>query len=169
MKKFILSILLLSFVTSCNSHNSSTENKVENKVKDSVKESDVNYNVALDFMNNYVDYIMDTIGKVNEDEYINKNELLTQSFKDRYKFVQDSAYKVEPEVGLDFDPIVDGQDFPDKGFKIKSIDKATGLVTLKGIDWQDFEVVLKVVNENNKSLVNGSGIINIPTNKQAKR
>ena len=82
---------------------------------------------------------------------------------------QDSAYKVEPEVGLDFDPIVDGQDFPDKGFKIKSIDKATGLVTLQGIDWQDFEVVLKVVNENDKSLVNGSGIINIPMNKQPKR
>lgn len=172
MKKFILPVLLLSFVTSCNSNNSSsssTENKVESEVKDSVKESDVNYSVALDFMNNYVDYIMDTIGKINEDEYIKQNELLTQSFKDRYKFVQDSAFKVEPEVGLDFDPIVDGQDFPDKGFKIKSIDKATGLVTLQGIDWQDFEVVLKIVNENDKSLVNGSGIINIPTNKQARR
>ncbi len=172
MKKIILPVLLLSFVASCNSNNSSSSskgNKVESEVKDSVKESDVNYNVALDFMNNYVDYIIDTIGKINQDEYIKQNELLTQSFKDRYKFVQDSAYKVEPEVGLDFDPIVDGQDFPDKGFKIKSIDKATGLVTLQGIDWQDFEVVLKVVNENNKSLVNGSGIINIPTNKQAKR
>ncbi|MDM1548763.1 hypothetical protein HX096_12960 [Empedobacter falsenii] len=168
MKKFILPVLLLSFVASCNSNNSSSSSK-ENKVKDSVKESDVNYNVALDFMNNYVDYIIDTIGKINQDEYIKQNELLTQSFKDRYKFVQDSAFKVEPEVGLDFDPIVDGQDFPDKGFKIKSIDKATGLVTLQGIDWQDFEVVLKVVNENNKSLINGSGIINIPMNKQAKR
>ena len=172
MKKFILPVLLLSFVTSCNSNNSSsssTENKVESEMKDSVKSSDVNYNVALDFMNNYVDYIMDTIGKISVDDYVKKDELLTQSFKDRYKFVQDSAFKVEPEVGLGFDPIVDGQDFPDKGFKIKSIDKATGLVTLQGIDWQDFEVVLKVVNENDKSLVNGSGIINIPTNKQSKR
>ncbi|MGV0848321.1 hypothetical protein ACTS9T_17310 [Empedobacter falsenii] len=96
MKKFILPVLLLSFVTSCNSNNSSsssTENKVESEVKDSVNESDVNYNVALDFMNNYVDYIMDTIGKINQDEYIKQNELLTQNFKDRYKFVQDSAYK----------------------------------------------------------------------------
>ena len=83
--------------------------------------------------------------------------------------MQDSAYKVEPEDGLDFAPIVDGQDFPDNGFKIKSIDKATGLVILQGIDWQDFEVVVKVVNENNKTLVNGSGIINIPTNKQSRR
>ena len=172
MKKFILPILLICFVTSCNSNNStssSTENNIENDVKDSVKSSDIDYNVALDFMNGYVDYIMDTIGKINQDEYIKQNELLTQNFKDRYKFVQDSAYKVEPEVGLGFDPIVDGQDFPDKGFKIKSIDKATGLVTLQGIDWQDFEVVLKVVKENDKSLVNGSGIINIPMNKQPKR
>ena len=172
MKKFILPILLICFVTSCNSNNStssSTENKIENDVKDSIKSSDVNYNVAIDFMNNYVDYIMDTIGKISVDDYVKKDELLTQNYKYRYKFVQDSAYKVEPEIGLDFDPIVDGQDFPDKGFKIKSIDKATGLVTLQGIDWQDFEVVVKVVNENNKTLVNGSGIINIPTNKQSKR
>ncbi|WP_313304010.1 hypothetical protein [Empedobacter sp.] len=40
---------------------------------------------------------------------------------------------------------------------------------MQGIDWQNFEVVLKIVNENDKSLVNGSGIINIPTNKQARR
>jgi len=49
-------------------------------------------------MNNYVDFIMDTIGEINQYEYINKNELLTQSFKDRYKFVQDSVYEKEPEI-----------------------------------------------------------------------
>lgn len=41
---------------------------------------------------------MDTIGEINQYEYINKNELLTQSFKDRYKFVQDSVYEKEPEI-----------------------------------------------------------------------
>lgn len=172
MKKFIFPILLLSLVTSCNSNNStgsSMDNKVETQVKDSLKESDLNYEVALYFANRYLDYINDTIGKISVDEYVKQDEFLTQSFKVRYKSIIDSANKVEPEVGLGFDPIIDGQDFPDNGFKIKSIDKSSGLVTLQGIDWQDFEMVLKVVKEDNKSLVDGAGIINIPTNKQAKR
>lgn len=171
MKKLILPILIFSIFSSCQSKESNhpTEKKVESKVKDSLKENTTNYNVALDFANKYVDYINDTIGKISVDEYVKQDELLTKNFKDRYKFIQDSAYKAEPEVGLDFDPIIDAQDLPDKGFKIKSIDKSSGFVTLQGIDWQDFEMVLKVVNEDNKSLVDGSGIINIPTNKQAKR
>lgn len=171
MKQLILPILILSILPSCNSKdvNQSTENKVETQVKDSLKESDLNYEVALYFANRYLDYINDTIGKISVDEYVKQDEFLTQSFKVRYKSIIDSANKVEPEVGLGFDPIIDGQDFPDNGFKIKSIDKSSGLVTLQGIDWQDFEMVLKVVKEDNKSLVDGAGIINIPTNKQAKR
>ncbi|WP_282628748.1 hypothetical protein [Empedobacter sedimenti] len=170
MKKFIIPLLMLLLFTSCDFvKKESKDNLVTKNTNDSINHSEINYRVSADFINNYCKYIMSPTGKINVDEYIKQNELLTKNYKDRYKFVQDSAYKVEPEIGLGFDPIVDGQDFPDKGFKIKSIDKATGLVTLQGIDWQDFEVVVKVVNETNKTLVDGSGIINIPTNKQSKR
>lgn len=167
MKKFILLLLILSFYTSCHSKNDyiSTEDKTEIQQKDSLKEENIDYNIALDFANKYVDYINDTIGKISVDEYVKQDELLTDNFKNRYQSIIDSANRVEPEIGLDFDPIINGQDFPDKGFKIKSIDKSSGFVTLQGIDWEDFEMVLKVVIDKNKSLVDGAGIINVPTNK----
>lgn len=170
MKKFILLLIILSFYTSCHSKNDylSTEDKTEIQQKDSLKEVNIDYNIALDFANNYVDYVLDTLEKVSEENYIKQNELLTDNFKNRYQSIIDSANRVEPEIGLDFDPIINGQDFPDKGFKIKSIDKSSGFVTLQGIDWEDFEMVLKVVTDKNKSLVDGAGIINIATNKQEK-
>ncbi len=169
--KILKTLAVLIILVGCNSSQNKKENQVhipKNKVEDFVQK-DVDYKVATEFMNNYTDYVMDTIGKISEDEYIKQNELLTDNFKKRYQTIIDSANRVEPEIGLDFDPIVDGQDSPDKGFKIKSIDKENDLVTLQGIDWKDFEVTVKVINQNNKSFVDGAGIINIPTNKQAKR
>ena len=172
MKKYFYVLFSISLLISCDNFqkkSNTTITKEKSIAKYTIIPQEINYNVALDFANNYVSYMNDTIGKISVDDYVKQDELLSDNFKKRYKTIVDSAYKVESEVGLDFDPIIDGQDFPDKGFKIKTIDKATGFVTLKGIDWEDFELVLKVVNENEKSLVDGSGIINIPTNKQVKR
>ena len=172
MKKCFICLFILGVLISCdfiNKSPKSIESSNTEIVKDSVYNPQIKYEVATEFMNNYTDYVMDTIGKISEDEYIKQNELLTDNFKKRYQTIIDSANRVEPEIGLDFDPIVDGQDSPDKGFKIKSIDKENDLVTLQGIDWKDFEVTVKVINQNNKSFVDGAGIINIPTNKQAKR
>jgi hypothetical protein len=42
-------------------------------------------------------------------------------------------------------------------------------VTVVGNDWKEFELVLKVERENNKWLVDGAGVINIPDDKRAKR
>ena len=169
--KIIYALLIPIVLCSCNtsSKNEVKNNKPIENNQSKTAETKTDYTIAVNFMNNYVDYISDTIGKISDDEFIKKNKFVTQQFKDRYKTIIDSANKAEPEVGLDFDPIIDGQDYPDKGFKIKSIDEKNGFVTLSGIDWTDFEVAVKVVNENNKTFVDGSGIINIPTNKQAKR
>jgi hypothetical protein len=102
--------------------------------------------------------------------WIQKNELLTDSFKKNYKNLVDSAKKADPEMGLDFDPIFDAQDFPDKGCELLNCDQNTGYITVKGkIDWPEFNLVLKVVSQNGKWLVDGCGAINIPENKRAKR
>ena len=72
-------------------------------------------------------------------------------------------------MGLDFDPIFDAQDFPDKGFELVSSDKNSGYITVKGKDWPEFVLVIRIVYLDNKWLVDGSGIINIPESKRAKR
>ena len=81
----------------------------------------------------------------------------------------DSAQKKDPELGLGSDPIFDDQDFPEKGFSIVKVDTPSAYVTVAGNDWKDFELVLKVEQENNKWLVDGAGVINIPDDKRAKR
>jgi hypothetical protein len=40
---------------------------------------------------------------------------------------------------------------------------------VRGKDWKEFILVLKVVSQNDKWLVDGAGIINIPTDKRAER
>ena len=81
----------------------------------------------------------------------------------------DCARKADPELGLDADPVLDAQDFPEKGFELNNCDSTAGYVSVKGKDWKDFFLVLKVVHENNQWLVDGVGIINISFDKRAKR
>ena len=81
----------------------------------------------------------------------------------------EEAYKIEPDLGLDVDPIFDAQDYPDKGFDLESFDRKTNFVVVKGKDWADFKLTLKMVLENENWLVDGCGIINIPKDKRIAR
>ena len=67
---------------------------------------------ALKFINSYVK-------QADSDQWVAKQTSLTPSFKAAYKKLVDEARKIDPEIGLGFDPIVDGQDFPEKFDKIK--------------------------------------------------
>ncbi len=127
-----------------------------------------NADVALRFMTDYKKICDSRKEQVDMDKWIKNNLLLTDKFKSTYKMILADAYKTEPEVGLDFDPIFNGQDYPDKGFKITKYDSASGFVTLVGIDWKEYFVTVKIVYLNNKWLVDGAGIINIPKDKQRK-
>ena len=75
---------------------------------------------------------------------------MTDKFKTTYRNLLDSARKADPELGLDFDPIFDAQDFDDKGFSIMTADTNTGYVTVIGNKWKEFTLVLKVVFQDNK-------------------
>ena len=167
MKKTFLFLFVLLTYSSCSTRHENNEKKLEVK---KVETSTPDFNVALKFINDYTDYCNKQMRKENLDSnWVYKNELLTESFKSRYKTLNDSAFKEEPEVGLDADPIFDAQDYPDKGFQIIKSDKTTGFVTLQGKNWKEFTIVLRIVSQNGKWLVDGAGIINIPTDKKAKR
>ena len=132
------------------------------------KQDSLCINVALAFINDYINFCNLTKNTIDS-KWIKNNTLLSDNFKVQYYSLIDSAYKNDPELGLGFDPIFDSQDFPDKGFEFEKYDHNTGLVTLKGKDWQEFKLVLKVIKYNNQSMVDGCGIINIPSNQKAKR
>lgn len=158
----LLVIVLLGF--SCNTQTNGKSNiKAESNNEKLIPDSDI----ALKFINDYADFCIErpSIEKV----WIENNQLLTDNFKSAYKNLLDSAFKADPEMGLGSDPIFDAQDYPDNGFDLVSVDNKSGLVTVKGIDWPEFILVIKLINLDNKWLVDGAGVINIPVNKRAKR
>ena len=165
MRALIVTLFSVGLL-SCNS-----ENKAKPETSTDVSEKQVtpDFNVALNFINDYTKFCTKTDQRSTEAEWIKQNSLLTDNFKNRYRDLMDSAQKKDPELGLGSDPIFDAQDFPEKGFSVVKIDTLSGYVTVAGNDWKDFELVLKVVQEQNKWLVDGAGVINIPDDKRAKR
>lgn len=164
--KTIYSLILIILSFSCNSQ---TNARQDNSTKKQIENLAPDFDVALKFINDYTEYCNNLTRSNIDSNWIHNNRLITEKFKTTYKNLLDSAYKIEPEVGLDFDPIFDGNDFPDKGFTILTTDNNSGFVTVKGKDWEEFKVTLKVVYQNEKWLVDGSGIINIPKVRQARR
>ena len=113
-----------------------------------------NPQVALQFVNDYI-HTMDE-EQINTKTWIKNNPLLTKKFKSEYK----------KSFNNDFDPILNAQDYPEKGFKIVNSDSSTGYVYLQGVDYDEFSITAKVVFEDGKWLVDGCGIVNIPGDKR---
>jgi hypothetical protein len=165
MRSLLTPILLLALV-SCNSEN---KNQPETSTASLERQPVPDFNVALNFINDYAKFCTTPNQGSATSDWIRQDSLLTDSFKNRYNSLLDSAQKKDPELGLDSDPIFDAQDFPEKGFSILKIDTLNRYVTVAGNDWKEFELVLKLKQENEKWLVDGAGVINIPPDKRAKR
>ena len=118
-----LFILLLIILTcSCTKQNEKREKTI------GVEKSEIatpDFDVALRFINSYAEYCDKLMKKEAVDSnWIYNNKLLTESFKEKYKSIIDSAFAEEPELGLDADPIFDAQDYPNKGFEMMATDHA---------------------------------------------
>jgi hypothetical protein len=169
MKKqlfIIVCIISVGFTSS-----GQTVNKVKSVSATKEVKTIPDFNVALKFINDYISFCIAIFNKytsLREDDWVANNQLVTNSFKINYKKLITDALKKDPELGLDFDPILNAQDYPEKGCSILKKDVNTGYVTVIGNDWKNYTLVLKVVYQNNKWLVDGAGIINIPENKRAK-
>jgi hypothetical protein len=152
-------LILLFLMASCRE---SSTSKIEN-VK-SLPNKD--YKIALKFINDYNKEFLNPNSEALG--WLSENKTVTQNLVQRYKQMLDSAEIADPELGLDFDPIINAQDSDEQGFEIKEIDSILGYVTVSGKSAPDFEIVLKVIEKNGVSLVDGSGVINIPKSKQPK-
>ncbi|MGV8813429.1 MAG: hypothetical protein ACOH2D_04895 [Gelidibacter sp.] len=126
---------------------------------------DENYQVALDFINSYIE----SINHLEILEFARKSPLATDKLKTELENIVILAWEANPRIGLLADPLVDAQDYPSEGFELDTFDPKTGYVMVKGIDWEDFKVAMRVVNENGHILVDGCGAVNMPENKRAER
>ena len=151
----LLGILLL--ILFCNT---------DSKSQDATKGSDTT--VALKFINDYVLFCTKTRSVVNYPKWIKNNKVATDEFKALYIEMIDAATKDESAVGLEFDPIFNAQDFPEKGFSLAQAGD-DGYITVKGKGRPEFKTVIKMKSINGKWMVDGAGVINIPKKKQVKR
>lgn len=126
---------------------------------------DENYQVALDFLNGYIE----NNNELEILEYVKTSALATENLKTALELIIIKAWEDDPEVGLGFDPLFDAQDYPSKGVELFEFDSKTGYVMVKGIEWDEFRVAMRVVKENGHLLVDGCGVVNIPEDKQAER
>ncbi|MBB3696474.1 hypothetical protein KMW28_10210 [Flammeovirga yaeyamensis] len=125
--------------------------------------------IAVKFINDYVSYRNSCNDWKEILNWIDNYPNVSVSFKNElYKIILETE-KNEPEMGLDFDPIFDAQDFPDDRFKLFNYDKSTNYLTVESLSWKGFYITIKIKKIDNSWLVDGCGVINIPKSRQAKR
>lgn len=174
MKNHILLILL--FFASCGQTIESKSQQSLSVWPSKQAEQEKKIEKALAFVNAYVAYVdagVRSNAKMkelpNEAKWVQSSDLATQSFKTELKRIKDEAYQLDPELGLNADPILDAQDYPALGFELDSVDQKENYLVVRGKNWPEFKVTIKMVNLNNNWLVDGCGIVNIPPNKQSPR
>lgn len=94
--------------------------------------------------------------------WVKANSLLTEEFKRKFEEVIVQARIKDPELGLDFDPIVHGQDHPDKGFRAidSKVSGKMAVTIVEGIEWPGNRIRVELVEIKGKWLINGIGTIN---------
>jgi hypothetical protein len=165
MTRQISYILISILFISCGQtkdNNSSSVNKTESAISTNIAKIDN----ALKFINDYVENCSKMNKAINTIDWVNSNHLATENFKSELTRIIYEANKIDPELGLDFDPIFNAQDFPDKGFELEFIDTTSNFLIVKGIDENQFRLTMKVKKENENWLVDGCGIVNIPKDRQ---
>jgi hypothetical protein len=154
--KQIVFLAFLLFI-SCGQNNKKSEASVNSaSTQDINNEDEARISSALKFINTYV------TSSADRDEWVKSSDMVTESFKVEYQRIIDEAKAKDPELGLGFDPILNAQDYPDQGFELESLGDEDNYIFLKGKDVEQFKVIVKVVKKDDKWLVDGSGIINIP-------
>ena len=176
--KHSLLLLLALFLFACNdspqakSETANTDTKStlisEQKVLE-MESSKYNYQVALDFLDAYIEQVNSMDEPYGIVQWMIASPFVTEYFHLEFEAVMIHGWRTDPIMGLGFDPIFDAQDYPNDGFRVADHDLETGYITVKGIDWEEFTITMKVANVNGKTLVDGCGIINIPENKRAAR
>ena len=121
MKKLLSILVFALLITGC-------QDKEANKATDASE----GIAVAEKFINDYVA----NCNKMNEAvptlEWIMANPDASPEFKKAAKKLIEDAYKDDPELGLEYDPIFNAQDYPEEGFTMvgdpnRLIAKAKGM------------------------------------------
>lgn len=150
----------------CGQRDPLNTNSNDKEVPEFASEKNSAADAALTFINAYVE----NCNKLKESTdillWVNSCPMVTKEFKLELKKLLDDAHQKDSVMGLDADPIFAAQDYPDQGFVLDSADSNKSYLTLRGKNWSEFKLTMKLKNEEGKWLVDGCGIINMPEEKR---
>ena len=143
MRHLLLTILMLS-------------TPVAGFAADPKTEADQAGTVAKTFLNGYVKASMSR--SWDSEKWVASSPLVTMNFRRTLKKMISDGFKQNPEVGLDGDPVIAGNDCPDS-FTIKSAsaDGKTASVILIGPKDYPRQIKVRLVNSDGKWLVDACG------------
>lgn len=146
---------------------------VDNLVSEADMKSDVELETAkfdhanaLKFINAYVENCNKAGDAAESVVWAQSNALATANFKSSLYQLVTKANEADPEIGLGYDPILNAQDYPEKGFILDSIDAQKGLVYLKDRETGAYKLTMKLKEHKGRWLVDGCGVVNIPEENQ---
>lgn len=152
---FFLSILAL---LSC----SNAPEKEDSFSENNIQENYIDIEVASKFLNQYANRDF----SIDMEKWVKDSEMTTENFQKALRKLMEEAWQENPELGLGFDPIINGQDTPDDGYDLENYDPLTGYAIVSPNGWEETKIPVKLVNVNGKTLVDGCGIVNIPEDMQ---
>lgn len=180
----IVGVFIVGCLVACQSNSAKPqqENTVQNKiaVEDSSKDiqavaedSSKGVEVALLFINDYVEHCMRIGEKEGTDEWLESNSFISKNFLYAWQTILNNSYKEDAykeDHGYS-DPILNWYvyDLPNEGFELESFNTLTGYCIVRGKKWKEFRLAMKIINENGKCLVDGCGSVNIPYKYRIKR
>lgn len=139
MNYFKLILISLALVINCKQTTKQAE------VANILNIVSIENNPAVTFINKYVLYINNNPFKKDLINWVEKLNLTTKNFNNNLEIIlQDD---------IDFDPIFNAQDYPDKGFKLINFNQSKNTFKLQGIDWENYTLEVKIKQVNNKWLV----------------
>jgi hypothetical protein len=170
----ILAVYILLFSFACSQPSKgNTQQEISipepKKSEQVVKSYNVNPQIAVDFINAYIDNLEKMGNGVEIRKWSRTSGLVTANFISDLENLITEAYEREPDYGLGFDPILDAQDYPDGGFKLLNFDETSGLTTVIGMKDENFQINLLLINQNGQTLVDGCGVVNLKEEQRAKR
>ncbi|MBK8800552.1 MAG: hypothetical protein IPN71_00560 [Fibrobacteres bacterium] len=101
-------------------------------------------------------------------DWVSRRPDVTESFKQAHAKLLREARKAQPDLGLEFDPILDAQDWPTGALDWK-MDLPQGAMLLCVRDRPDITLSVRIVHRRHRLALDGIGVIRIADSLRAKR
>ena len=124
--------------------------------------------LAVQVMNSYLQRI-EQAPQADVTPWLRRHPLADASLAEAYAREQARGRGIDPQLGWGLDLLLDAQDYPDAGFELQHCGPLPGLLRLRGRDWPQFSLSVRLIDTPAGRRVAGAGRIAIEPAQRAPR